>query len=276
MNVDIDVFITPVSALFSCFSSIKLCPYLSMCHFAVYATYLGTEIDMWSLGCILPELRVSYPAFPGESSHDQLDCIREVLGEIPQQLLARRRKQPEGDADSGRNNTSVPNREATMNNANIHVCGTTAISDGDGVNISGRSIDPAAVDIDLKKTNGSRSSSSMQVEDFKESSTGSEMRDQDIETRRETVVAQLTENLNGKHAQTEPAIEEAADNLHRAAAFEKPSRRPVASRAIGDLINARYRDEQFVSFLSRCLSWCPEDRITPEQALSHAWLTNNR
>jgi len=29
-----------------------------------------TAIDMWSLGCIMAELYIGYPIFPGESEND--------------------------------------------------------------------------------------------------------------------------------------------------------------------------------------------------------------
>ena len=38
----------------------------------------GTEIDMWSFACLLPELRTAVPAFAGESELDQLAAIAEV------------------------------------------------------------------------------------------------------------------------------------------------------------------------------------------------------
>lgn len=44
-------------------------------------------IDMWSLGCILPELLTGCPLFPGEEEHDQLARIMEVLGMPPKRLL---------------------------------------------------------------------------------------------------------------------------------------------------------------------------------------------
>jgi len=37
-------------------------------------------IDMWSLGCILAELKTGFPIFPGENEQEQLSCIMEVLG----------------------------------------------------------------------------------------------------------------------------------------------------------------------------------------------------
>lgn len=50
---------------------------------------------MWSLACILPELRTSYPAFPGESERDQVAVIAEVLGEPPYSMYAQCTKKKE-------------------------------------------------------------------------------------------------------------------------------------------------------------------------------------
>ncbi|XP_069484423.1 dual specificity tyrosine-phosphorylation-regulated kinase 4 isoform X2 [Ambystoma mexicanum] len=54
----------------------------------------GLAIDMWSLGCIVAELYVGYPLFPGENEVDQLACIMEVLGLPPARFVqaAPRRK----------------------------------------------------------------------------------------------------------------------------------------------------------------------------------------
>lgn len=42
---------------------------------------------MWSLGCILVELYTGYPIFPGESEAEQLQCIMEIMGTPPPELL---------------------------------------------------------------------------------------------------------------------------------------------------------------------------------------------
>lgn len=42
---------------------------------------------MWSLGCILVELYTGYPLFPGESEAEQLQCIMEIKGTPPTELL---------------------------------------------------------------------------------------------------------------------------------------------------------------------------------------------
>ena len=36
-------------------------------------------IDMWSFGCIMAELYIGYPIFPGESENDQLSRIIEMI-----------------------------------------------------------------------------------------------------------------------------------------------------------------------------------------------------
>lgn len=40
----------------------------------------NTAIDMWSFGCIVAELYIGYPIFPGESEQDQLSRIMEMIG----------------------------------------------------------------------------------------------------------------------------------------------------------------------------------------------------
>ena len=46
-----------------------------------------SAIDIWSLGCILCELFLGYPLFPGESEQHQLICMMEVLGIPPSDLV---------------------------------------------------------------------------------------------------------------------------------------------------------------------------------------------
>jgi glycogen synthase kinase 3 beta len=51
------------------------------------ATDYGTEIDVWSAGCILVELLTLEPIFPGDSSQEQLIEIMKILGTPPQRYL---------------------------------------------------------------------------------------------------------------------------------------------------------------------------------------------
>jgi dual specificity tyrosine-phosphorylation-regulated kinase 2/3/4 len=46
-----------------------------------------TAIDMWSLGCIMAELYIGYPIFPGESENDQMSRIMEMRDAPPPEVL---------------------------------------------------------------------------------------------------------------------------------------------------------------------------------------------
>mmetsp|Transcript_5950 Transcript_5950/g.5368 ORF Transcript_5950/g.5368 Transcript_5950/m.5368 type:complete len:111 (+) Transcript_5950:199-531(+) len=48
-----------------------------------------TAIDIWSFGCILFELYVGYPLFPGEDEKEHMAMIMEVKGIPPRSVLAR-------------------------------------------------------------------------------------------------------------------------------------------------------------------------------------------
>ena len=42
-----------------------------------------TAIDMWSLGCVLAELFLGWPLFPGATEYDQIMYISQMLGDPP-------------------------------------------------------------------------------------------------------------------------------------------------------------------------------------------------
>lgn len=43
-------------------------------------------IDMWSLGCVLAELFLGWPLFPGATEYDQISYISQMLGDPPRAL----------------------------------------------------------------------------------------------------------------------------------------------------------------------------------------------
>ena len=46
-----------------------------------------TQIDMWSFGCIMGELYLGFPVFPGENELQQLARLMEVKGVPPIELI---------------------------------------------------------------------------------------------------------------------------------------------------------------------------------------------
>lgn len=68
----------------SCFSDQKIYTYIQSRFYRAPEIMLGipftTAIDMWSFGCILIELYIGIPIFPGESEAEQLMLLMEVIG----------------------------------------------------------------------------------------------------------------------------------------------------------------------------------------------------
>ncbi|KAI9330737.1 kinase-like domain-containing protein, partial [Obelidium mucronatum] len=77
----------------SCFENEKVYTYVQSRFYRSPEVILGisynVSIDMWSFGCILAELFMGYPLFPGEDEQDQLARIMEVLGVPPTSVIER-------------------------------------------------------------------------------------------------------------------------------------------------------------------------------------------
>ena len=75
----------------ACFENERIYTYIQSRYYRAPEIMLGipytTEIDMWSLGCILAELYAGKPLFPGETEQDQMMCLLETLGLPPSHLL---------------------------------------------------------------------------------------------------------------------------------------------------------------------------------------------
>ena len=76
----------------SCFSKEKSQTYLQSRYYRSPEVLMGgsynVAIDMWSLGCIVGELRVGEPLFQGDDSRDQMASYMEVLG-VPEKSAQR-------------------------------------------------------------------------------------------------------------------------------------------------------------------------------------------
>ncbi len=76
----------------SCFQDERVYTYIQSRFYRAPEIMLGipytTAIDMWSFGCIMAELCLGLPLFPGESEQEQLALIMETRGLPPKHMLA--------------------------------------------------------------------------------------------------------------------------------------------------------------------------------------------
>lgn len=81
-----------------------------------------TQIDMWSLGCILAELYTGYPLFPGENEVEQLACIMEIFGLPPENLLnkATRKRLFFDSKGNVRSMTNSKGKKRRVNSKELH------------------------------------------------------------------------------------------------------------------------------------------------------------
>lgn len=76
----------------SCFTNERIYTYIQSRYYRAPEVILGipygTGIDIWSAACILVELYIGYPLFPGESELDLLSKIVEVVGTPPPGIVS--------------------------------------------------------------------------------------------------------------------------------------------------------------------------------------------
>ncbi|KAI8905981.1 kinase-like domain-containing protein [Gorgonomyces haynaldii] len=77
----------------SCYESERLYTYVQSRFYRSPEVILGapysTAIDIWSFGCILAEMLMGYPLFPGENEQEQLHCIMELRGLPPSSFVSK-------------------------------------------------------------------------------------------------------------------------------------------------------------------------------------------
>ena len=73
------------SSAYDCNSQKPIFTYIQSRFYRAPEVLLGykpitNKIDVWSLGCVLVELYIGLPLFPGSSSYDQLSKIMQIVG----------------------------------------------------------------------------------------------------------------------------------------------------------------------------------------------------
>jgi len=101
----------------SCFFEERVYTYIQSRFYRAPEIILGipytTAIDMWSFGCILVELLMGKPLFPGESEAEQLQLIMEFLGVPPIEILNKATKR-KIFFDSNNNPRMLPNSKGKV------------------------------------------------------------------------------------------------------------------------------------------------------------------
>lgn len=76
----------------ACFNDKKIYSYFQSRFYRAPEVILSVDythaIDIWSFGCLLAELIMGVPLFTGDSEADQLNCIMEVLGPVPLEMVS--------------------------------------------------------------------------------------------------------------------------------------------------------------------------------------------
>ena len=77
----------------ACFENHTLYNYIQSRHYRAPEIILGlpytTAIDMWSFGCVIAELLLGIPIFPGENEYNQLVKIMTMIGQPSKEMLDR-------------------------------------------------------------------------------------------------------------------------------------------------------------------------------------------
>ena len=101
----------------ACYEEQKLYSYIQSRFYRAPEVILGVPysmaIDVWSLGCVIVELYLGIPLFPGESETDQLLCIIELIGLPPSDLLEKAAKRSQFFEASGELKTYCNSRGKT-------------------------------------------------------------------------------------------------------------------------------------------------------------------
>lgn len=101
----------------SCFLEERVYTYIQSRFYRAPEIILGipynTAIDMWSFGCILVELLMGKPLFPGESEAEQLQLMMEFLGVPPIEILNKSTKR-KIFFDSNNNPRMLPNSKGKV------------------------------------------------------------------------------------------------------------------------------------------------------------------
>ena len=195
----------------------------------------GSEIDSWSLGCILVEMHAGTPLFPGKDERDQLGKIAEALGPVPRWMRDR-----------------CPPEKRSM-----HYPHLVGAAQGEGGAGQGGAGGGGGRDVPVPGSRPLRGIIAAAARKFELSRHG-ERRGEDVGGRTEPTgtdpAATLPFHALGIHHDTPGGI----------GAYEDPTQ----AGAQGGLSNV-HDVVLFCDLVERIVTWNPEDRLPPDDALAH-------
>ena len=218
------------------------------------------SIDMWSFACVLAELKRGSPIWPGTDEAEQLELAKETLGAPSSAFLNKLRREEESrktssdsDFDDELTKNSMKKHDSHARASLSRVVPTTPMKTKKGVKsrrlLADRANDPVETDVFDGEEN--------------ENEHHHQHRDED-EDDFETTTSKTT-------APAAPSSGSSSLFLPFETAREKASRRKLAAEGLKKALG-RGCSIKFAQFLQRCFEWDPEERLTPDDALRHAWL----
>ena len=195
----------------------------------------GCEVDAWSLGCVMIELHGGKPAFPGVDERDQLEKIVEALGAPPAEML------DEGERRRARR-------------------GARAFPP----DLLGRALGPPK-----DTNNGVASARAVALAAHRAFRAGKDGRERDER-------AAASRSRGGDGGEESAAAEAAARTL---AAVRLGSERREGGESGSNRDRSLGEDdaevEAFCDLIERVLTYSPEARATPGEALEHPFFTRD-
>ena len=200
----------------------------------------GSEIDSWSLGCILVEMHAGTPLFPGKDERDQLGKIAEALGPVPRWMRDR-----------------CPPEKRSM-----HYPHLVGAAQGEGGAGQGGAGGGGGRDVPVPGSRPLRGIIAAAARKFELSRHG-ERRGEDVGGGRTDLTgtdpaATLPFHALGIHHETAPPGGVGAS-------YEDPGRgsaQPDGLSNVHDVV-------LFCDLVERIVTWNPEDRLHPDDALAH-------